>query len=65
MEGYYRCTLGLFGSFEEAHQLRKALQNDGFKSAFVVPYIFGVRIEKKDARRYSDKFPDLANYIRG
>ena len=65
VEGYYRCTLGLFQNYQDANELKETLRASGYQSAFVVPYLYGIRLEKKEVRQYTEKFPDLEKYLRG
>ncbi|MCG8327806.1 MAG: hypothetical protein MI974_08990 [Chitinophagales bacterium] len=59
---YYRYTLGAFQFFDEADAFRKKLAAKEARSAFVVPYIYGLRADKMMARRHIIHFPDLQNY---
>ncbi len=63
--GAYRYTAGLFRQFDEAAQLKKELQNQGFPEAAVVAYIDGIRITKAEAVGLLKKHPELAGFIRG
>lgn len=58
----YRYTLGAFSSFSEADAFRQELARAGQKSAFVAPYICGVRADRGLARKYLSEFPDLRNF---
>jgi outer membrane protein OmpA-like peptidoglycan-associated protein len=62
-EGIYQYTVGLFSDFAAADKMRKDLQKENVKDAFVVPYIDGMRIMGEDAKRYTSKFGDLMNYL--
>lgn len=64
VKGYYRCTLGLFDNFEAANKLKQELRAKGIKSAFVVPYLVGKRLEPKEVKKYRALLPDLNNYKR-
>lgn len=61
---YYRYTVGAVATFAEAMQLREAVREKGIGSAFVVPYIFGVRADKAIARQFVKQLPDLQNFIK-
>ncbi|GAB4490717.1 MAG: hypothetical protein OHK0019_09900 [Saprospiraceae bacterium] len=63
--GSYRYTAGLLKQHEQAVQLKKDLQKQGFAEATVVAYIDGIRISKAEAVGLLKKYPDLAPYIRG
>ena len=65
VDGYYRFTLGLFDNFDSAYALKKQLLKEGSNGAFVVPYVLGRRLERKEAKRYVDALPDLNNYLSG
>lgn len=60
--GYYRYTLGAYDNFEEAEAFRKKMVELRERSAFVVPYIYGLRADIMMARRNIINFPDLKNY---
>jgi hypothetical protein len=62
-EGMYQYTVGLFTDFAAAEKIRKDLQKDNVKDAFVVPYIDGMRVLGEEAKRYTSKFGDLMNYL--
>ena len=59
---FYRYTLGAFETYAAADAFRQKLVRAGQKSAFIVPYIYGMRADKMMARRNIITFPDLANY---
>ncbi|MCO6477688.1 MAG: PD40 domain-containing protein [Phaeodactylibacter sp.] len=59
---YYRYTLGAFPRYAEAEAFRQKLVDAGRRSAFVVPYIYGLRADKMMARRHIIDFPDLQDY---
>ncbi|MCB0553008.1 MAG: PD40 domain-containing protein [Phaeodactylibacter sp.] len=59
---YYRYTLGAFSNYNEAEAFRKEVLKAGQKSAFVVPYIYGVRADRPMARKFVLRFPDLQHY---
>lgn len=60
----YRYTVGAATTYAEALRLQQKLRVAGRKSAFVVPYINGVRVDKVNARAQQARFPDLANYLK-
>ncbi|HMQ47545.1 MAG TPA: tetratricopeptide repeat protein [Saprospiraceae bacterium] len=59
---YYRYTLGAFSTYAEAETFREKMVKAGQRSAFIVPYIYGIRADKMMARRHILQFPDLKNY---
>ncbi|MCB0548523.1 MAG: PD40 domain-containing protein [Phaeodactylibacter sp.] len=59
---YYRYTLGAFTRYADAEAFRQQLIEAGQRSAFVVPYIYGLRADKMMARRHIIYFPDLQHY---
>lgn len=63
--GSYRYSSGLFRQFDQAQQLKKELQGQGFAEAAVAAFIEGIRISKADAVGLLKKYPDLAAYIKG
>jgi hypothetical protein len=63
--GAYRYSAGVLKQHNEAVQLRKELQSQGFAEAAVVAYINGIRITKAEAVALLKKYPDLAGYVRG
>lgn len=60
---YYRYTAGSSTTFDGAKQRRQQLLQAGFRGAYIVPYIYGSRINQEQARRYARLFPDLARYL--
>lgn len=63
--GAYRYTAGIFKQHNEAAQLHKEIQSQGFAEAQVVAYLNGIRISKAEAVALLKKYPDLAAYVRG
>lgn len=61
---YLRYTVGAVNTFAQAQQLRQEIVAKGIGSAFIVPYIYGVRADKAMAKKYIEAFSDLANFIR-
>lgn len=60
---YYRYTLGAANTYTEASTLRRQLARKGFESAYVVPFVNGYRVDKKQARLKMTAFPDLRRYL--
>ncbi|MCB0567696.1 MAG: PD40 domain-containing protein [Phaeodactylibacter sp.] len=59
---YYRYTLGAFSRYADAEAFRQKLLKADLRSAFVVPYIYGLRVDRMTARRNIINFPDLQHY---
>lgn len=59
---YYRYTLGAFADYAGAEAFRQDLIRAGQRSAFVVPYLYGLRADRVMARRNIINFPDLQHY---
>lgn len=62
---YYRYTVGAFGTFKPARQLRGDIAQFGLKSAFPVPYLNGWRLEGAEIVQKRTAYPDLQNYLGG
>lgn len=62
---YYRYTVGAFGAFKPARQLRGDIAQFGLKSAFPVPYLNGWRLEGAEIVQKRNAYPDLQNYLGG
>lgn len=60
---YQRFTAGAFSNFATADNFRRELISAGYKGAYVVPYLYGRRLEKGEATQYVSSFPDLRNYL--
>lgn len=60
---YLRYTAGAATNFATADQIRRQLVAAGYSGAYVVPYVYGVRLERKQVAAYSTQFPDLRNYL--
>lgn len=60
---HLRYTAGVANTYEAAKSLRKDLLAQGYKGAYIVPYLFGERIDKNRARAFVDKYPDLSQYL--
>ena len=59
---YYRYTLGAFSRYADAESFRQQLIREGQRSAYVVPYLYGIRADRMMARRHIIDFPDLQHY---
>ena len=60
---YYRFTVGGFNTYRSTNQFRQQLLQYGQKSAFVIPYLHGWRLERKGATQYAEQYPDLNNFL--
>ena len=59
--GIYRYTLGFYKDFNSAVEAKEQLRKAGAKSAFIVPYIYGIRASNEMIDRFLDTYPDLIN----
>lgn len=53
--GFYKCTVGNFKSFEQANELKKLLREDGFENAFIVAFQNKERINLEKAIKFAEK----------
>lgn len=60
---YLRYTAGAFDNFAQADDFRRELLAIGYRGAYVVPYLRGVRLDKNNAMRYVSLHPDLENFL--
>ncbi len=60
---YQRFTAGAFSNFAAADNFRRELISTGYRGAYVVPYLYGRRLEKGEAAQYLSSFPDLRNFL--
>jgi outer membrane protein OmpA-like peptidoglycan-associated protein len=63
--GTYRYTLGWVRTYQEARALRKVIQDTGFSTAQIYPYLHGRRLSRAQVIKYLKQFPDLAAYLKG
>lgn len=61
---FYRFTVGAFDNYAAAEQFRRQMVREGFSSAFVAPYIYGIRADKQTVRQQAAQFPDLNYFLR-
>lgn len=61
---YYRFTVGAFDNYAAAEQFRRQVVREGFSSAFVAPYLYGIRADKQTVRQQAPVFPDLNYFLR-
>jgi outer membrane protein OmpA-like peptidoglycan-associated protein/tetratricopeptide (TPR) repeat protein len=62
-EAVYQYTVGLFTDFVSAEKLRKDLVKEGVRDAWVVPYVDGLRTIGEEAKRFTNRYGDLVNYL--
>lgn len=60
---YYRYTVGAVSTYAEALRLQEQAKQS-VPSAYIAAYVYGRRVERKDAGRYVTQLPDLRNYAR-
>lgn len=60
---YYRYTASVAATYSAAERLRRQLVNAGYRGAYVVPYVYGRRVDKTEARTYREAFPDLNLFL--
>ncbi|WP_367391781.1 tetratricopeptide repeat protein [Lewinella sp. LCG006] len=60
---YQRFTAGAYSNFAAAENFRRELVSAGYKGAYIVPYLYGRRLEKGEATQYVESFPDLRNFL--
>ena len=61
---YYRYTAGAFSSYRAAADFRRSLLTAGYRGAYVVPFLYGKRLDKDEVRSYTDEYPDLQAFLR-
>lgn len=62
-EGSYFYSVGLFQDFASAEKMRRDLIKDNQRDALIIPYINGLRVTDEEARRWTNKYADLVNYL--
>lgn len=60
---YFRYTSGAFNTYRAANTFRRALVAAGYRGAYVVPYLYGERLEKGEVPRYVNEYPDLREFL--
>jgi len=60
---YQRFTAGAYNNFASADNFRRQLISAGYNGAYVVPYLYGRRLEKGEVAQYLNNFPDLRNFL--
>jgi len=59
----YYYTIGLYKEYISAKELYKSLIAEGSSNIKIIPYIDGIRIDKKEALIKAKKYLDLVNYL--
>jgi hypothetical protein len=54
VDGWYKYSVGVFGGFEEANQLKRRLRGEKVEGAFVVAYHNNKRIDANEAKKISN-----------
>jgi outer membrane protein OmpA-like peptidoglycan-associated protein len=62
-DGSYLYTVGLQTDYAASEKMRADLLKANMREAIVVPYLNGVRLTDENAKRWTNKFPDLLNYL--
>ncbi|MEO0874435.1 MAG: hypothetical protein AAFY48_07520, partial [Bacteroidota bacterium] len=60
---YYRFTAGAFSSFRAASEFRRTILAQGFRGAYIIPYLYGARLDKNEVSRYVSEYPDLRAFL--
>jgi outer membrane protein OmpA-like peptidoglycan-associated protein len=63
--GSYRYTVGMVKKYEQAAQLRRDLERQGFREARVAAFIDGRPVSRAEAVSLLRQYPELMVYIRG
>ncbi|HNT21875.1 MAG TPA: OmpA family protein, partial [Saprospiraceae bacterium] len=63
LTGKYELMSGVFTTFALANQARKKWMASGYEDALVVPYYSNQRIPPQLLNKWSEKFPDLTQFI--
>ena len=60
---HLRYTARVATTYQKANQLRQGLINSGYNGAYIIPYLYGERIDKARATLFTSQFPDLLQYL--
>ena len=63
IDGSYLYAVGLHNDYLSAEKMRTELLKINMRDAIVIPYLNGVRLNDTEAKRWSNKYPDLFNYL--
>ena len=61
--GILRYTVGAEPTFAAARARQQQLETGGYGGAYIVPYVYGERLDRGRARLLSSQFPDLQQYL--
>ncbi len=61
--GILRYTVGAEPAFAAARTRQQQLEASGYGGAYIVPYVYGERLDRTRARLLSSQFPDLQQYL--
>lgn len=59
---YLRYTVGAAETYAAALRLQQQCRAAGFSGAYIVPFVYGERVEKNRIQNYLEGFPDLKQY---
>jgi outer membrane protein OmpA-like peptidoglycan-associated protein len=62
-DGNYLYTVGLSFDYAAADKMRRDLLKDNIRDAVVVPYMDGMRLGADEAKKWTNKYPDLLKYL--
>ena len=60
---YYRYTIGGFNQFHDAKSFASIIKSKEVREAYIVPYLYGKRIDRKTAKLNTNTFNDLLSYL--
>ena len=63
IDGSYWYAVGLHNDYASAEKMRIELLKLNMREAIVVPYLNGVRLTDDIAKRWTNRYPDLVNYL--
>ncbi len=63
IDGSYWYVVGLHNDYASAEKMRIELLKSNMREAIVVPYLNGVRLTDDIAKRWTNRYPDLVNYL--
>lgn len=60
---YLRYTVGAAGNFAQAERIRRQVVAAGYSGAYVVPFLYGERLDKNRVQQFVGQFPDLQRFL--
>ena len=63
IDGSYWYAVGLHNDYASAEKMRIELLKLNMREAIVVPYLNGVRLTDDIVKRWTNRYPDLVNYL--